>query len=35
MRRIKNWLRTSMLQDRFKNMAFLNIERDVVDSMTR
>ncbi|XP_050059853.1 uncharacterized protein LOC126551123 [Aphis gossypii] len=31
MRRIKNWLRTSMLQDRFTNLAVLNIERDVVD----
>ena len=33
MRRIKNWLRTSMLQDRFTNLATLNIERDVVNSI--
>lgn len=33
MRRIKNWIRTSMLQDRFSNLAVLNIERDIVNSL--
>ncbi|XP_060857399.1 uncharacterized protein LOC132934981 [Metopolophium dirhodum] len=29
MRRIKNWLRTSMLQQRFSDLSILNIERDL------
>jgi len=33
MRHIKNWLRTSMLQDGFTNLAVLNIEGDVVNSL--
>lgn len=31
MRRIKNRLRTSMLQDRFTNLAVLNIKKDFVN----
>lgn len=30
MRRIKNWLRTSMLQQRFSNLSLLNIEKDLL-----
>jgi len=33
MRRIKNWLRTSMEQDRFSNLAILNIERDMSNNI--
>ncbi|KAL5234745.1 hypothetical protein ACI65C_002155 [Semiaphis heraclei] len=31
-KRIKNWLRTSMLHDRFTNLAVLNIERDSLNN---
>ncbi|KAF0724897.1 Zinc finger MYM-type protein 1, partial [Aphis craccivora] len=34
MRRIKNWLRTSMLQQRFTNLSILNIERDITNICT-
>jgi len=33
MRRIKNWLRTSMEQDRFSNLAILNIESDMSNNI--
>jgi len=33
MRRIKNWTRTSMTQDRFSNLSLLHIERDIVDNL--
>jgi len=33
MRQIKNWLRTSMLQQRFTNLSILNIERDITNSL--
>jgi len=33
MRRIKNWLRTSMLQQRFSNLSILNIERDITNNL--
>jgi hypothetical protein len=29
MRRVKNWLKTSMLQQRFSDLSILNIERDL------
>lgn len=29
MRRLKNWLRSSMLQQRFTNFSVINIERDL------
>lgn len=29
MRRIKTWVRTSMVQDRFSNLAILHIEKDI------
>ena len=29
MRRVKNWLRSTMLQDRFSNLSLLSIERDL------
>ena len=29
MRRIKTWVRTSMVQDRFSNLAILHIEKDL------
>lgn len=29
-RRVKTWLRTTMLQERFSNMAFLNIENEMI-----
>lgn len=34
MRRIKNWLRTSMLQQRFTNLFIINIERDIANIKT-
>ena len=30
MRRVKTWLRTIMLQERFSNMALLNIESELI-----
>lgn len=33
MRRIKNWLRSSMGQDRFGYLSILNIERDLANSI--
>lgn len=30
MRRLKTWLRTSMLQNRFNTISILNIEKDIV-----
>lgn len=33
MRRIKNWLRSSMLQDRFTFLSILNIERDITNKV--
>jgi len=33
MRRIKNWLRTSMLQQRFSNLSILNIERKITKNL--
>jgi len=30
---VKNWLRTSMEQDRFSNLAILNIERDMSNNI--
>jgi hypothetical protein len=33
MRRIKNWTRTSMTQDRFSYLSVLHIERDIVDNL--
>uniref|UniRef100_A0A2H8TX88 Zinc finger MYM-type protein 1 n=1 Tax=Melanaphis sacchari TaxID=742174 RepID=A0A2H8TX88_9HEMI len=33
MRRIKNWLRTSMDQERFSSLAIINIERDVSNQL--
>jgi len=33
MRRIKNWLRTSMLQQRFTYLSILNIERDITNNL--
>lgn len=33
MRRIKNWTRTSMTQDRFSNLSILHIKRDIVDNL--
>jgi len=33
MRRLKNWLRTSMEQQRFTNLSILNIERDIVNKI--
>ncbi|KAL4101261.1 hypothetical protein QTP88_021281 [Uroleucon formosanum] len=34
MRRLKNWLRASMEQQRFTDLAILNIERDIVNKIT-
>jgi len=34
MRRLKNWLRASMEQQRFTNLSILNIERDIVNKIT-
>lgn len=34
MRRLKNWLRASMEQQRFTDLSILNIERDVVNKIT-
>lgn len=34
MRRIKTWLRTSMNQDRFRNVSMLNIESDIIINRT-
>ncbi|KAF0768976.1 zinc finger MYM-type protein 1-like [Aphis craccivora] len=31
MRRLKNWLRSSMLQQRFTNLSIINIERDLAN----
>ncbi|CAI6367156.1 unnamed protein product [Macrosiphum euphorbiae] len=33
MRRIKNWTRTSMTQDRFGYLSVLHIERDIVNNL--
>lgn len=33
MRRIKNWLRSSMTQDRFTFLSILNIERDITNKV--
>lgn len=33
MRRIKNWTRTSMTQDRFSHLSILHIERDIVNNL--
>ena len=33
MRRIKNWLRTTMRQERFSNLSILNIERDITNNL--
>ena len=33
MRRVKNWLRTSILQQRFSNLSILNIERDITNNL--
>ncbi|KAL4104109.1 hypothetical protein QTP88_019422 [Uroleucon formosanum] len=33
MRRFKNWLRTSMYQERFSSLAIINIERDVSNQL--
>lgn len=33
MRRIKNWLRSSMLQQRFTNLSLLNIEKDLLNQL--
>jgi hypothetical protein len=33
MRRIKNWLRSSMAQDRFTFLSILNIERDITNKV--
>lgn len=33
MRRIKNWLRSSMLQQRFSNLSLLNIEKDLLQEL--
>jgi len=33
MRRIKNWLRSSMLQQRFTNLSLLNIENDLLNQL--
>jgi len=32
-RRVKNWLRLIMLQDRFSNLALLSIERDLTNNI--
>ncbi|XP_025409156.1 uncharacterized protein LOC112682689 [Sipha flava] len=34
MRRLKNWLRASMEQQRFTDLSILNIERDIVNKIT-
>lgn len=34
MRRLKNWLRASMEQQRFTNLAILNIERSLENKIT-
>jgi hAT family C-terminal dimerisation region len=34
MRRLKNWLRASMEQQRFTDLSILNIERNVVNKIT-
>jgi len=33
MRRVKNWLRSTMLQDRFSNLSLLSIERDLTNNI--
>ncbi|CAI6352180.1 unnamed protein product [Macrosiphum euphorbiae] len=33
MRRLKNWLRSSMLQQRFTNLSIINIERDLANDI--
>jgi len=33
MRRIKNWLKSSMLQQRFTNLSLLNIEKDLLNQL--
>jgi len=35
MRRLKTWLRTSMLQNRFNTIAILNIEKHIVNILTK
>lgn len=35
MRRIKTWLRSSMEQNRFDNLALLNIEKDLLKNLNR
>ena len=32
LKRIKNWLRTTMGEERLSNLAVLNIEREIVDA---
>lgn len=34
MRKIKNWLRTSMNQDRFSNLSLIYIERDISNELS-
>lgn len=33
MRRIKNWMRSSMTQERFTNLSLLNIEKDLTNKL--
>lgn len=33
MRRLKNWLTSSMLQQRFNNLSVVNIERDLANEI--
>jgi len=33
MRRLKNWMRTSMVQQRFTNLSVINIERDLANKI--
>jgi hypothetical protein len=35
MRQIKNWLRSSMTQDRFTNLSILNIESDIINKLDK
>jgi len=35
MRRIKTWLRSSMLQNRFNNLAIISIENDISKTIDR
>ena len=34
LKRIKNWLRTTMGEERLSDMAVLNIERELVDAIS-